>query len=317
MNDFKELSELRLNDFRAIREAIDPFIHHTPVLTSASLDRMMDCKLYFKCENLQKVGAFKMRGASYAIQQLSEQEKTNGVVTHSSGNHAQALAAAALQKNIPAYIVMPENAPSVKVEAVRSYGGQITFCEANQEARKQTMERIKKQNNATFIPPYEDKNIIKGQATAALELHDEVEDLDMLLAPVGGGGLLSGTALVSRFQNPHCKIYGAEPAGADDALRSLRSGKLISSHLPHTLADGLLTTLGELNYELIKTYVAGIFTCSEASIKQAMRMKIIVEPSAAVPLGCLLEKQDFFKGKRVGIILSGGNISLDKFFDQL
>ena len=296
---------------------IEPHIHHTPVLRSGTFDRRFGSRFYFKCENFQKVGAFKTRGAVNAVFSLSEAEASKGVATHSSGNHAQALARAAALRGIKAYIVMPDNAPRVKVDAVRGYGGEITFCEPTLSAREETLKQVIAKTGAVEIHPYDKFEIVAGQATAAKELLEEHPDLDMVLVPVGGGGLLAGTALAAKYFSTQTKVIACEPAGADDAFRSFVTGKIIPSENPQTIADGLLTSLGVLNFEIIKKDVANIVTVSEPSIKQAMkliweRMKIIVEPSSAVPLAAVLEDKIDVKGKKVGIIISGGNVDLGK-----
>ena len=301
---------------RAAAERIRPYAHRTPVLTCSSLDDLTGAELFFKCENLQKVGAFKFRGAANAVFSLSEQEAAKGVATHSSGNHAQALALAAGLRGIPAHIVMPENSPKVKVAAVRGYGARIVFCPPTQKDREQTLERVVDRTGATFIHPYNDPAIIAGQGTCALELLEQVSDLELVMAPVGGGGLLSGTALCCHYLKPGLRIIAAEPSGADDAFRSLRDGRIYPSENPQTVADGLRTSLGTLTFPIIRRYVERIVTVEEESIVAAMRnvwerMKILIEPSAAVPLAAVLEGGFDARGKRIGIILSGGNVDLD------
>lgn len=298
-------------------------IHRTPVLSSAHLNQLLKAELYFKCENFQKIGAFKMRGASFFIDRLlNEDEQTKCVVTHSSGNHAQAVALAAKLNSIKAYIVMPENAPKVKVEGVRSYGGKIHFCKPTLEAREAEMEKIRQSKGAVYIPPYDHEHIILGQATAAKEMIDDYPDLDFLLAPVGGGGLLAGTALTAKYFAKEVKVIGCEPKMADDAFRSFQQKSWLPSANPNTLADGLKTSLGQINFKVILEEVQDIICCSESSMIKAMRliwerMKIIVEPSAAVPLACMMEASERFAGKRVGIIISGGNVDLDQFYKAL
>jgi threonine dehydratase len=300
-------------------ERIKPFIKRTPVMTSESLNRITNADLYFKCENLQKVGAFKFRGACNAIFSLSDDDARKGVATHSSGNHAAALALAARLRGISATIVMPKNAPSVKVDAVKGYGGTIVFCEPTLEARETTLNQIIQDTGAIFIPPYNFCPVIAGQGTAALELFDETPPLDMLIAPIGGGGLISGTAIATLGKSPTTTVIGAEPANADDAFRSFYAHTLIPQTAPNTIADGLLTSLGNITFSIIQRSVAHIFTAKEESIIRAMklvweRMKLIIEPSAAVPLAIVLEHADFFSGKRIGIIFSGGNVDLSKRF---
>jgi len=297
---------------------VKPYIHHTPVLSSQLLNKIAGCKLYFKCENFQKVGAFKFRGAINAILQLTEEDKASGVATHSSGNHAQALALAAKMNNIKAHIVMPTSAPKVKSAAVADYGAEIIWCEPTLEARETTLEKVVNDKGATVIHPYDNHQVICGQSTAVQELLNTHNDLDIVITPVGGGGLLSGTALAVKYQYPEIKVIAAEPEGANDAYRSFKGGKLIPSVDPDTIADGLLTSLSDRTYNIINQYVDDIFTANDAEIIVAMhliweRMKIIVEPSSAVPLAIILKNKEYFVGKRVGIILSGGNVDLKKF----
>jgi len=305
-----------LEAIRAAAERIRPYAHRTPVLTCSSLDTMAGAELFFKCENLQKVGAFKFRGAANTVFSLSEKEASAGVATHSSGNHAQALALAARLRGIPAHIVMPENSPKVKVAAVRGYGARIVFCAPTQKDREQTLERVVAETGATFIHPYNNPGIIAGQGTCALELLEQVSDLDLVMAPVGGGGLLSGTALSCHYLRPDVRVIAGEPKGADDAFRSLRDGRIYPSENPQTVADGLRTSLGTLTFPIIRRYVERIVTVEEESIVAAMRhvwerMKVLIEPSAAVPLAAILEGGVEAGGKRIGIILSGGNVDLD------
>ena len=306
-----------LQTIRQAAERIKPYVHRTPVLTSQSINQILGATFYFKCENLQKVGAFKSRGACNAVFSLSEDEVEKGVATHSSGNHAQALARAAMIRGCKAYIVMPETSARVKSDAVKGYGGEITFCKPTLQARESTLEDVIKRTGAKEIHPYNDYRIIAGQATAAMELLEETGYLDIIMAPVGGGGLLSGTALSTSYLSPGTKVIAAEPAGADDAYRSFTSGRFVPSVDPKTIADGLLTSLGSLTFPIILDKVHRIFTVSEDSIIAAMRltwerMKIIIEPSSAVPLAAVMENREDFAGEKIGIIISGGNISLDK-----
>lgn len=308
------ISEETINE---AHERIQEFIHRTPVFHSKTLNQFSGAELYFKTENLQKVGAFKIRGAMNAVLSLQEQELKKGVTTHSSGNHAQALALAAKLKSIPSYIVMPENAPAVKKNAVADYGAEIIFCEATLQARESTVEEVIAKTGATFIHPYNDERIIAGQSTAAKELIEDVEGLDMIIAPVGGGGLLSGSSLSAEYYGNDIQVFGAEPEGADDAYRSLKEGHIIPSVNPDTIADGLLTSLGDKTFEIISNKVKDIFTVSDNEIINAMkllweRMKLIVEPSGAVPLAAVLKNKAVFQHKRVGIIISGGNVDLSK-----
>ena len=285
-------------------------------MTSASLDEMVGASLFFKCENFQKIGAFKYRGASNAVQSLSLDDIEKGVCTHSSGNHAQALALAAVYRGTRAYIAMPRTSSKVKVAAAEKYGAIITFCEPTLEAREETLNDIVKETGATFIHPYNDSRIIAGQATAAKELIENFPNLDIILAPVGGGGLLSGTALSASYFSDGIKVIGVEPENADDAYRSLQAGKIIPSVEPDTIADGLLTSLGDLTFAIIQENVEEIVTVSEKAIIEAMRltferMKIVIEPSAAVPLAALIENKIDVKGKNIGIIITGGNVDMD------
>ena len=296
---------------------IKDFIHRTPVLTSENINRITGAQIFFKCENFQKVGAFKFRGATNAVLSLTDAMAQNGVATHSSGNHAAALALAARNRNITAYVVMPENAPSVKKEAVKSYGAQITFCEATLESRESTLAKVIDQTGATEIHPYQNFWVIAGQGTAAKELLEETPLLDVVLCPVGGGGLLSGTAISVKALSPLTRVIACEPAGADDAFRSFYGKRIFPSINPKTIADGLLTSLGEINYAIIKQQVDAVVTVSEEAIVEAMRliwerMKMIVEPSSAVPLAAILEKKVDVEGLKVGIIVSGGNVDLSK-----
>jgi threonine dehydratase len=306
-----------LSEIQAAHHRIQPFIHRTPIFTSSAINEMAGCELFFKCENFQKVGAFKARGAANAVLKLTDEQKAKGVATHSSGNHAAALARAAKVAGIPAYIVMPSNSPEIKKKAVKSYGGEIIECEPNLKARETILERVVKKTGATFIPPYDFMDVIEGQATCALELLEDQDNLDIIMTPVGGGGLLGGTALTAHYLNPKIEIIAGEPKGADDAFQSFHAGKIIPQSGPNTIADGLLTSLGKLNFELIQKYVTDILLASDPQIIEAMRliyerMKIVIEPSCAVPLAALLANQDRFRGKKVGIILSGGNVDLGK-----
>jgi threonine dehydratase len=306
-----------LPDVRQAAERIRPYAHRTPVLTNASLDEQLGATVFLKCENLQKVGAFKFRGACNAVFSLSDEDATRGVATHSSGNHAQALALAARLRGIPAYIVMPENAPAVKKAAVAGYGGQVTYCEPTLQAREITLAQIVQETDASVVHPYNNYQVIAGQGTAALELLEDIPDLDAIIAPVGGGGLLSGTAIAAKGLSAHIRVLGAEPEMADDAYRSLQAGRILPSANPRTIADGLLTSLGTLTFPIIQQHVEQIATVSEAGIMAAMRFvweraKIIIEPSAAVPVALLWERKIDLNGLRVGIILSGGNVDLDR-----
>lgn len=305
-----------LSDIQETHENIAYLIHRTPILTCRSLDEISGAKIFFKCENFQKVGAFKMRGAAGAALRLSGADRQKGVATHSSGNHAQAVARAARVLGIPAYIVMSENAPHIKRKATEGYGAQIVPCAPTVAARETMLEAVIARTGAVFIHPYNDYNVIAGQATAAKELLDDVSDLDAILAPIGGGGLMSGTALSARYLHPETKVFGAEPIAVNDAFRSFKSGRIEVNETTDTIADGLRTNLGEKTFDIISRYVDDIFTVSEEEIVQAMRlvwerMKIIIEPSCAVPLAAVLCNREVFAGKRVGLILSGGNVDLD------
>ncbi|PTN08356.1 pyridoxal-phosphate dependent enzyme [Mangrovibacterium marinum] len=311
---------MKLPEFADIAEAhqrIRSLVHRTPVLSSSTMNSILNCSLYFKCENLQKVGAFKFRGACNAVFALSEQQAARGVCTHSSGNHAAALALAARMRGIPAYIVMPETAPAIKKQAVESYGGQITFCKPTLEARETSLAKLAAQTGAVEIHPYNNFEVICGQGTAAKELIEDQGLFDIVMCPIGGGGLLSGTAIATRTLNPKALVIAAEPEGADDAYRSFHEHRLIPSVNPKTIADGLLTSVGEMNFRIIQRKTDEIVTVSERAIVRAMRMiwermKIIIEPSAAVPLAAILENKLDVRGKKIGIILSGGNVDLEK-----
>lgn len=305
------------SDIEKAHDRIRPYIHHTPVLSSQSINLIVGAELFFKCENFQKVGAFKFRGACNSVFSLTDEKARNGVCTHSSGNHAAALALAARMRGIPAYIVMPENAPEIKKVAVAGYGAQITFCTPTLEARESTLKKVAMETGATEIHPYNYFNVICGQGTAAKELIEEVGHLDIVIAPVGGGGLLSGTAISAKAMLPNVQVIAAEPVGADDAFRSFYSKTLVPSVAPKTIADGLLTSLGSLTFQIILNEVDQIVIVSEEKIVEAMRMiwermKIIIEPSSAVPVAAILENKVDVKGKKVGIILSGGNVDLGK-----
>jgi threonine dehydratase len=311
-------------DLDAVREAaarVAGFVHRTPVMTCSTLDALAGRSLFFKCENLQKVGAFKYRGATNAVRRLSDTEAAKGVVTHSSGNHAQALALAARVRGIPAYIVMPRTAPLVKKNAVEGYGGIVTLCEPTLAAREAAAAELVAQTGGTLIPPFDHPDVIAGQGTAALELLDEVPDLDAILTPVGGGGLLSGCAIAARGINPAIRVFAAEPLGADDAARSKAAGAFIPQTSPNTIADGLLTSLGELTWPIVRDRVDRIFTVTDDQIRSAMRlvwerMKLIVEPSGVVGLAAALGKEfrEFAGVRNVGIVFSGGNVNLDMLY---
>lgn len=297
-------------------ERISPYIHRTPVLMSEGLNEMTGARLYFKCENFQKVGAFKARGAMNASLKLSREQQQKGLATHSSGNHAQALARAARMLGVPAYIVMPRTAPEIKKRGVRGYGGQIFECEPTLAARESMLAELIARTGATEIHPFNNYDVIEGQATCAREFFEDAPALDVILAPVGGGGLLSGTALAAHYFSPGTLVMAGEPAGSDDAYRSMQSGKIEPAQ-SQTIADGLLTTLGDKTFPIIRERVKEIITVTDAEIIAAMRLvyerlKIVIEPSCPVPFAAVLKQREKFAGKNVGIILSGGNVDLEK-----
>lgn len=310
---------ITIKEVKLAADRISEYAHRTPVFSSTRINSMCGCRISFKCENLQRVGAFKFRGALNAISSMPTEMLCKGVVTHSSGNHAQALALAAKIFNADAFIVMPENAPIVKINAVREYGGKIIFCIPTLEARETATAKVIIETGAAFVHPYNDDRIIAGQATCALEFLDQLVDApDIVVAPVGGGGLLSGTAISTKSFSSDIKVYGAEPEMADDAYRSFKSGEIIPQTNPQTIADGLLTSLGDKTFEIIKSNVDDILLCSEDHIKQAMRLvfenlKMVVEPSGAVSLAVVLANLDKFRNKNVGLIISGGNIDISEF----
>jgi threonine dehydratase len=306
---------LNLDRIRAAHERIRAYIHRTPVLTSSRLDEASGVKLFFKCENFQKIGAFKARGATNAVFVLDDTSAKRGVVTHSSGNHGSAVARAAKLRKIPARIVMPKNSAKVKVRAVEDSGADIVFCEATQEAREATCAALIADTGATLIHPFENEDVMAGQGTAAIELLEEA-DIDLVLCPIGGGGLLCGIAIAAKSMQPKIKVIAVEPANADDAAKSFRAGRRIVTKKNFTIADGLRTNVGERNFPIIQRYVDDVVTVSEEAIASAMRtiwetMKIVIEPSAAVPYAAVLEEKIDIVGKRVGIILTGGNVDLD------
>lgn len=304
--------------FEEIKDAVrrvKPHVHNTPVLTSTTVNERTGATVYFKCENFQRMGAFKMRGATNAILQLPKADRARGVVTHSSGNFAQALALAARSLDVKAYIIMPSNAPGVKIEAVKGYGAEVIECAPTLEAREKTSSEIQEKTQATFIHPSNDMNVILGQGTAAYELIREVKDLDVFLTPVGGGGLIAGTAMVQHYLLPESETIGSEPFGADDAYLSLKIGKIQPSVNPITIADGLKTQLGDQNFPIIHKYVSNIIRVEESEIIAAMRyiwerMKIVIEPSSAVAVAALFRKRERFLKRKVGVIITGGNVDL-------
>ena len=308
-----------IEDVRSAAERIKRVGHRTPVLTSKTLDQLAGRKLFFKCENFQKVGAFKFRGGWNAVSMLSDDEAEKGVCTHSSGNHAQAVAYSAQKRGIPAYIVMPNNSPDVKLNAVKGYGANVTLCEPTLEARRTTLDGIAKKTGAAVIHPFNNPNVIAGQGTAALELIEEIKELDAVIAPIGGGGLMSGTCITTRSLLPKAKLFGAEPKGADDAYRSLKEGRMLPQENPNTICDGLLTSMGENTWNILKDHLDDIYTVSDDEVIKAMkliweRMKIIIEPSCATPVAVVMSSE--FKQleniENVGIILTGGNVDLEK-----
>jgi len=304
------------DDVLSARERIAPYVHRTPVATCATLDELSGATLFFKCEHLQRAGAFKFRGATNAVFSLSEEEAARGVVTHSSGNHGGALARAARARGIPAFIVVPEGAPAVKVRAIDGYGATVVRCEPRLASRETTADRVVRETGATLIHAYDNPRVIAGQGTAALELLEDVPALDVVMTPVGGGGLLSGTALAVRGKSPTTRVIAGEPAAADDAFRSLAAGAIQPSNDPVTIADGLRTSLGRRPFALIRELVDRIVLVDEATIVRSMRLlweraKLLVEPSSAVPLGAVLTEPGAFRDLRVGIVLSGGNVDLD------
>jgi len=304
-------------DIEQAHQRIKNHIHKTPLLTSSSINTILQAKLFFKCENFQRSGSFKMRGATNAILSLSKNELERGVATHSSGNHAGALSLAAQSLNTTAFIAMPNTAPDIKRNAVESYGGRITFCNPTLDDREKTLNSIVKKTGATFIHPYDDYRIIAGQATCAKEIFEEMGEFDYLLAPLGGGGLLSGSALSAKYFSRSTKVIGVEPKGADDAYRSIRDGIIYPSVNPKTIADGLLTSLSEKTYNIIKENVSEIITVEDVAILEAMyliweRVKIIIEPSSATVLAAVMENQNRFQNKSLALILSGGNVDIKK-----
>jgi threonine dehydratase len=304
-----------IEDVTKAYEIVKHYVHRTPVLTSKSVNAILKADIYFKCENFQKGGAFKFRGASNAVFNLTDNDAKRGVVTHSSGNHAAGLALAASIRGIPSYIVMPENAAAIKKKAVEGYGGEITFCKPTQKDREDTLYQVQMRTGAVFIHAYDNIKVICGQGTASLELLDEYPDLDIVTVPVGGGGLLSGTLTYTKGFNAAIKVYGTEPLNADDAFRSLRDKTIYPSVNPNTIADGLRTSLCELTYTIIAAKCDGILTVTEEGIVEAMRiiwerMKILIEPSSAVPIAAMMEHPQYFAGKKVGTIISGGNVDL-------
>ncbi len=310
-----------LDDMLEAHERIKPYIHRTPVLTSSFLNELAGCEMFFKCENFQKAGAFKVRGASNAVFGLSDEEAKNGVCTHSSGNHALSLSYAAGQRGVPCNVVMPYSAPEAKKAAVRGYGGIITECQPSTTSREEVFAKIQEETGGDFVHPYNDPRVIAGQATCSREFLEQMEERgvtpDMVVAPIGGGGMISGTCLTLSNLAPDVKIYAAEPVNADDAARSFKAGHIIADDAPDTIADGLKVPLKDLTWHFVSNYVTDILTATEEEIVEAMKltwthMKIVIEPSCAVPLAVILKNKDVFAGKKVGVIITGGNVDLDK-----
>ncbi len=304
-------------DVLAAHERIAPHIHRTPVLTSRYLNALTGAELFFKCENFQKAGAFKARGASNAVFGLTEAQAARGVATHSSGNHGLSLSYAAGRRGIPCTVVMPRTAPQAKKDAVKGYGGRVVECDPSTSSREAVFAEVLKETGAEFVHPYNDPRVIAGQATCSRELLEQVGELDAVVAPIGGGGMISGTCLTLSTLAPGVEIYAAEPKNADDAARSFRAGHIIADDAPETVADGLKVPLKELTWHFVKSYVEDILTAEEDEIVEAMkltwkRMKIVIEPSCAVPLATILKNRDRFAGKRVGVVITGGNVDLDK-----
>ena len=306
-----------LADMLVAHERIKPYVHRTPVLTSSFLNALTGAELFFKCENFQKAAAFKVRGASNAVFGLTDEQAKNGVCTHSSGNHALSLSYAAGRRGIPCHVVMPHTAPQAKKDAVIGYGGKITECEPSTTSREAVFAKVQEATGADFVHPYNDHRVIAGQGTCSRELNEQVEGLDAVIAPIGGGGMISGTCLTLSNLAPNVKIYAAEPEQADDAYRSFKAGHIIADDAPETVADGLKVPLKDLTWHFVSNHVTDILTASEQEIIDAMRliwarMKIVMEPSSAVPLATILKNKDVFAGKRVGVIVTGGNVDLDK-----
>ncbi|MHA1270891.1 MAG: threonine ammonia-lyase [Candidatus Helarchaeota archaeon] len=314
---------VKFSDIQSAYERIKNIVNKTPVMTSRTLDKLLNATIYLKCENFQRIGAFKFRGAYNAISQLGQEEKSRGVITHSSGNHAQAVALSSKILNIKAVIVMPRSSPQVKVNATKNtYKAEVVFCENNIESREKTTNKLIEKSGFTLIHPYDNDNVICGAGTITIELLKEIEDLDMLFAPIGGGGLISGNSIAAKGINPNIQVYGCEPELADDAYRSIKAGKILKNKNPNTIADGLRTNLCERTFKIIQKNVDEIILVSEKEIINAMRflwerMKLIVEPSGAVPLAGIMSKKIDIKGKKVGVIISGGNIDLNDFFTIL
>lgn len=317
MLDYSTGAGLTIDHVREAHERIKPYIRRTPVLTSDYLNQLTGAELFFKCENLQEAGAFKVRGACNAVFGLDDEAAKKGVATHSSGNHALSLSYAAGRRGIPCHVVMPRTAPQAKKDAVRRYGGEVTECEPSTSSREATFAEVEARTGAEFVHPYNDPRVIAGQATCSLELLEQAGPLDAVIAPIGGGGMVSGTCLTVSNLAPGTKIYAAEPEQADDAYRSFKAGHIIADDAPKTIADGLLVPLKDNTWRFVQRYVTDIFTASDAEIVAAMKLtwkylRVVMEPSSAVPLATILKNPDVFKGKRVGVIITGGNVDLDK-----
>jgi len=317
MTDLNEMIIPTFDDVIAAHERIRPYIHRTPVLTSSYLNELTGAELFFKCENFQKAGAFKVRGASNAVFGLSDEQARNGVATHSSGNHALSLSYAAGRRGIPCHVVMPRTAPQAKKDAVRGYGGIITECDPSTSSREEVFAKVHAETGADFVHPYNDPRVIAGQGTCSRELMEQTDGLDAVVAPIGGGGMVSGTCLTLSTIAPSVRIYAAEPEQADDAARSFRAGHIIADDAPETIADGLKVPLKELTWHFVKNHVTDVLTASEDEIVAAImltwqRMKIVMEPSCAPPLAVILKNPEVFRGKRVGVIITGGNVDLKK-----
>jgi len=312
-----DLSLPTFDDVLAAQDRIKPYIHRTPVLTSRYLDELTGATLFFKCENFQKAGAFKVRGASNAVFSLNDTRAALGVATHSSGNHAQSLSYAAERRGIRATVVMPRNASDTKKAAVKAYGGEVIECEPSLAAREATLSELVERTGADFVHPYNDERVIAGQGTCSLELHEQVGQIDAVVAPIGGGGMISGTCLTLSNVSPNTRIYAAEPSNADDAYRSFHAGHIIEDDAPQTIADGLKVSLRPRTWHFVSNHVTDVLLASEQEIVDAMfltwqRMKIIIEPSCAVPLAVIMKNPDIFAGQRVGVVLTGGNVDLHK-----
>ena len=317
MKDVSEMNIPTYEDMLDAHKRIEPHIRRTPVRTSHYLNELTGAELFFKCENFQEPGAFKVRGATNAVFGLDEEQALKGVATHSSGNHASCLSYAANLRGIPCNVVMPRTAPQAKKDTVRRYGGQITECEPSTSSREETFARVQAETGGDFVHPYNDPRVIAGQGTCSKELIEQTDGLDMVVAPIGGGGMISGTCLTLSTLAPECQVIAAEPEQADDAYRSFKAGYIIADDAPKTIADGLLVPLKDLTWHFVSNHVSEIYTASDAEIIDAMKLiwkhvRIVMEPSSAVPLACILKNQDAFRGKRVGIIVTGGNVDLDK-----